>query len=357
MKVLRGAAFVAVAALLVACGAPGPKTRPASSSSSAPTSAKSEPAYCTHAVFALHAFSSASAVLGGACMILQTSNGGRSWSQVYSGSVYVSQFDFLTHKVGWALGGMGSNPNDAVLLRTEDGGQSWTRVSASGLSLLRRIDFASPMVGYGLINSTVVKTSNRGSVWTPIAAPKASYLCFTTPSDGWLADLGAFALYRTGDGGKSWALDRISQQSTGRWLDLSCPSSGVIWGIFQTGAGAGSSDEITAVSADNGTTWSTHRRIGDIQPLVAVSATTAYGLSENGAVTNGNYLASTMDGGARWTYDTLPFFLEGDNLSVANDVIWISTANMYLGGTSKKSIVVVGSSSSKWATVYHRSYP
>ena len=105
-------------------------------------------------------------ILFGLKTTVQTENGGREW-RIYktnqSGTTLRGLF-FINSKIGWAVGHQG------LVLQTNDG-QTWTRQRSFSKGMLRSVVFINKKVGY--------IAGNR--------------------------DENNFALWKTGDGGKTWA--------------------------------------------------------------------------------------------------------------------------------------------------------
>ncbi len=142
--------------------------------------------------------------------VYRTENGGRSWSQQLSATKWRSaawgqkgffgdQIAFVDAQDGWIfasqLPGAGSAPKE--LMRSRDGGAHWSMVADS-----------QALSGY-------------------IGTDQPTQMAFTTPEIGWIAastdatSPGATAyLYRTGDGGRTWAPVALPVPSTGpkQWI-------------------------------------------------------------------------------------------------------------------------------------------
>ena len=63
-------------------------------------------------------------------ILYATSNGGHHWTKIVPGTSFkhVTQLDFISSTVGWAIGGQGTGA--PFLLKTMDGGQTWTPITS-----------------------------------------------------------------------------------------------------------------------------------------------------------------------------------------------------------------------------------
>lgn len=96
-------------------------------------------------------------------LILKTTNGGSSWTQVYSGvpAVSFNDFHFIDNNLGYACG------NHGWIIKTTDGGQTWDYLSSSVLVHLLQIEFVSETKGFILTESAefFLETIDAGETW------------------------------------------------------------------------------------------------------------------------------------------------------------------------------------------------
>jgi Photosynthesis system II assembly factor YCF48 len=142
--------------------------------------------------------------------ILATTDGGARWQVQVRGRLGLTSLDFINGGDGWAVG-------PGRVLATTDGGAHWNTMPEP-CPLIDAVHFVSPSVGYAVAGGTatagqpvpatggvLLYTFDGGKAWLRLPAPAdVQSACFTDPVRGWLGARGR--LYRTVDGGKTWAL-------------------------------------------------------------------------------------------------------------------------------------------------------
>ncbi len=189
--------------------------------------------------------------------ILHTSNGGITWEEQYSfdnsvlGQVsfeYIEMFD-LNNGIALANDWNNSIP---MFLKTTDGGINWiqTTTEAIGISgdIWRPVDFVDVNTGYfyeSLINpQKLYKTSNSGITWEETNFDgQAHVLKFYDENIGIIVYWNK--IYRTIDGGESWALVDTTERGWGSDIEFDPNDPGKVWLL---------SDGLY-FSSDTGSTW------------------------------------------------------------------------------------------------------
>ncbi len=135
--------------------------------------------------------------------VLQTGDGGQTWSSIASGSTFgltALKFTDLLH--GWAVG-QGNG-----IVATLDGGQTWTQQNRdTSQPALRALDFADVNHGWAVDDGgKILATTDGGQTWnvqyqtaTTVALKSVS---FSDTEHGWVA--GARTVLMTTDGGQTW---------------------------------------------------------------------------------------------------------------------------------------------------------
>jgi photosystem II stability/assembly factor-like uncharacterized protein len=170
-------------------------------------------------------------------VLYRTVDDGVHWSNITPSATYgpigsIYAIDFLDADHAWVALSLASNP--LVIFRTVDGGRSWTPTFSDPcetVSLVRAppcgspvsIDFLTPDHGWALFSKprsrgTLLETNDGGRTWKVVSRTAFSgALHFVDPNVGWaVSDPSDFigeqpstpggTLYRTADGGRTWAL-------------------------------------------------------------------------------------------------------------------------------------------------------
>lgn len=159
--------------------------------------------------------------------ILYTENGGRSWKQKETDvTARLEEVVFIDDNTGWISG-----RNPYTILKTTDGGQNWTNISSGDWRSVRKLRFIDKENGLAIGDAAemfsttegIVSTTDGGATWTvnqEIFTFFISDIIFKDPDTGLFIsasygvtnyedgsyDVGWHDLvYKTTDGGKSWA--------------------------------------------------------------------------------------------------------------------------------------------------------
>jgi len=249
--------------------------------------------------------------------ILRTNNGGVTWYNVLpaSGRGY-----FPNASRGYVLSGN-------VLYRTTDGGATWTQtqVPFNG-GLIQFINDANGFVlngeGVGMNKEPIYlyQTSDGGATWTlkytndPLAANSnvsipfsgfKSGMTFRDTLRGWISGnspaVGFVYLYKTTDGGTTWALQNLTLPSgySSAFIDAGAPkffnaNDGVlpVWMTLDVGK----RDLFIYVTRDGGNTWTRstgYARQGWNADFISLTEGFTWNIS--------GFLQTTKNSGASWT--------------------------------------------------------
>ncbi len=174
-------------------------------------------------------------------VVLQTTDGGRSWRPLVSGSAADIHLIFFTDwNHGWMIGEIGGKESAKTLLFiTTNGGRTWTH---KPLPNILSLYFTDARNGWAVgKDATLLRTTDGGEQWStvpemetliglPVESSNYNFgfrdIFFLDPQQGWM--IGNFddhdrniigGLFATSDGGKSWKripLTMQTQYSSGR---------------------------------------------------------------------------------------------------------------------------------------------
>ncbi|CAM4440821.1 photosystem II stability/assembly factor-like uncharacterized protein [Paenibacillus endophyticus] len=188
--------------------------------------------------------------------LIGTSDAGSSWQSIYKGTWQFAQLDFISNTTGWALAKSAAGGTNA-LIQTTNGGSTFTKIPTGGIAL-ERIRFLDAKNGFGYTRAFAYRTANGGKTWTKIATPpNTRYAEFLNLKQGWALVVVpgfGYTLSRTTDGGSSWTtkLSVKSSEISGGALYV---SGSEVWARFNGGVGMSQQSYSLYASADNGSSW------------------------------------------------------------------------------------------------------
>jgi photosystem II stability/assembly factor-like uncharacterized protein len=143
--------------------------------------------------------------VGDSGKILNTTDGGKSWSIQQSGTlVTLRAVSFLSPSKGWVCGGSNS------IGMSTNGGATWTWDHPIGESLrtFMAMSFVDERTGWVVDNfGGILHTENGGSTWTPQASGTSwaiTSIQFLDAMEGWACATNRVVLHTT-NGGNNWA--------------------------------------------------------------------------------------------------------------------------------------------------------
>jgi photosystem II stability/assembly factor-like uncharacterized protein len=192
--------------------------------------------------------------------ILLTVDGGRTWRTTYIAPTTMDQalitnVQFVNHHDGWAL------VNRAEIIDTHNGGRSWSNLRR--LALLS-FDFVSSRDGWALTSDGgLLSTVDGGRTWTVVSSPLAASLCTTRTGEVWLGGVDG-DVYVSNLGG-SWQPSLLSSSVPDIHNSvvpnpaipapsLFCTATSV-WALYSYGEAAGSMPYALERTLDGGANW------------------------------------------------------------------------------------------------------
>jgi hypothetical protein len=188
--------------------------------------------------------------------VSSSSDGGKTWTTIFTGTDGIWGLDLLSADVGWVVG-------VTSLSRTTDGGSSWQQMGEPQGQFLVAVDFSSSGTGFGITTKgQLVSTTDGGSSWAPSGfTGSAGSFCFTSSQTGYVADQSG-NVFTTADGGADWGLSRETQVPSdlqpGIWVGLSCSPANVVQAVDVLDVAVNPPVEpyVVSESTDGGLTWS-----------------------------------------------------------------------------------------------------
>ncbi|HXX59991.1 MAG TPA: hypothetical protein VEI48_01725 [Candidatus Sulfotelmatobacter sp.] len=181
--------------------------------------------------------------------------------------------------------------------------------------------------GWAWTDQKLVVTSDGGASWSDLTAPggfagsrgDSLGVTFTDPRHGWIAfaetftaptdpGYGRIDIWRTTDGGASWAKSELPKAVINRFGEILPPvqfdflDAAHGFAFLSGDLAKGANDSDLFYTADGGRTWSVDRPTGG--GSVGIEGSIAFATPNDGVVVNadvGSGIAMTHDGGRTWT--------------------------------------------------------
>jgi photosystem II stability/assembly factor-like uncharacterized protein len=255
------------------------------------------------------------AIPSGNAMICKTTNGGSSWSTIYSlspvvipSSLTMMDIEFASSQVGFAVGGyLSMDDKPGIICKTTNGGSSWDTLS-HGLTDYRFYATCFMDVNNGfLLGDSIYKTTDGGNIWKGMTAPNSSSgyrkIQFLGSSVGYAIGNYTTLLVKTTDGGNNWS-------------DVTLPTSERTLNMFFINQDTGfvsCENGVLLKTNDGGTSWNQvtvpNVNGSDIQAVYFVSSSVGF------LGTYDSEIFKSFDGGNSWeiNYDlgTSPYLFMG----------------------------------------------
>jgi len=238
-------------------------------------------------------------------IVLKTTDAGLNWTLQNTGTTYgFACIQFVDENYGYASGGFaGGSQLNCKLIKTMNGGANWDNIDvapgkcAGGSWFISRdtgfVAYAESLYG----GSTIVKTTNGGSTWTPVYTGTGwiSYFHFIDSKNGY-ATVNGGKILKTTDGGNNWTTLDLGTNLWGSGIYFWDKNNGIVGGqsstsyIFKTGNGGSTWNPV--ISAD----MIFKIDFGDALNGMALS------VDKQGK----GYIVKSADAGLNWTTETTP---------------------------------------------------
>lgn len=215
--------------------------------------------------------------------LVKTTDGGATWNNYtipVSGNERIDAIFFTDIYIGYVAGQGGK------IYRTTDGGTSWT-VVYTGATEFKDIFFLSASLGFAVgSNGTILKTTN-GITWTPktsgvVSGGFITSVRFISPTVGFAtANNGAGTVLKTTDGGETWATAYTT--SPPRFLNDIAVTDNTIFIAGSQGA-FNPNENVLLTSTDNGNNWTAETLTGPqgISAISFLTGTSGFAVGFNG---------------------------------------------------------------------------
>ncbi len=255
-------------------------------------------------------------------VLLAHAGNSQTWEKIYTGYNYILkgiEFPGGQGQVGWAGGQSLTYMGDGIVIKTTNGGISWTQLWTGSQQGLEGISFPDMNTGYiGGWSGYFAKTTDGGLTWTPQNPGTDIYyytdVVFKDATHGVVTAQTntGIGVYSTSNGGTTWV---TGTGLTGVPYKL-CFVSGNTYFLVTNGGDI-------QKSTDGGLSWATVYAAGGLllgidfyNPLIGIAA------GEDGRI------IKTYDGGATWQQQVIAF-----GQPLWHDFAWASQDEVYACGT------------------------
>jgi photosystem II stability/assembly factor-like uncharacterized protein len=237
------------------------------------------------------------------------------WESQNSGvSVPLRGVYFLDSQTGIFTG------DNSTVLKTTNGGDVWTTQTLPVTGLFIEDAHIFDELNAIVVGDKVFKTTNGGAQWNEVTIPGSPALSgvhFVNSSLGFASSAGG-KIYITTDSGSNWT--QQTSNTTAFLTDISFANSTIGYAVGFGGT--------IVYTSDGGTNWNpaSTGTTNNLWGVFAVTPTLGYAVGGDGSALNGNILKTT-DGGANWNSSIV------DPNSLLTGIYFINPDTGYVSGT------------------------
>ena len=288
-------------------------------------------------------------VVGDAGTIVSTDDGGTSWLLLqHRDDFWLSDVQFISATEGWAVGGRGVEPYNALIQHTDDGGLTWTnqtnwagvvdtfRCSSIDTSWIHAVDMIDATTGYAVggkwttaTGGLIIKTADGGTTWTALNVISDTMFTPVEPGDpchpGQTLDT-VIVNRSTRFHGTSF-VDATTGYAVGMsGIIVKTTDGGDTWTWLNTQYFYTEFDDITAEPIDSALVSGGYL-FYDLTDVYFADASTGWAIGTADSV-DVNVVLYTTDGGTTWTRQNI-----GSGVDM-NDIAFSDAANGWIVGTA-----------------------
>ena len=262
--------------------------------------------------------------------LVHTTDGGKTWTQVYPDLRPTDDIAFVDNQHGFGLGQLS---NQSALLYTEDAGHTWKqKYDFSDKYRTAKLSFYDSKNGWvlatlkgGSNKVLILKTTDGGDTWETLDIPEVEpwstdFFKFFDADHGMMVTTKVNQIYRTEDGGKTWK-ESVQERLNGRYQYFFV-SNNEGWLTHTTFDQSTYAVDLSQLKKDE-STWESLGRVGSntySYGIYFISKDKGWMIVEESPFQGTFKLVVTYDGGKTWSSHQFPegfrLNLQGNNVPV-----------------------------------------
>jgi len=271
-----------------------------------------------HGFFCMYFKDDQNGWVGGASIIIHTTDGGKTWENQWEGGGRVQCMYFKNANDGFAAG------ESNFYIETHDGGKTWKNGQRFNSSKFEKIFFTDDKTGFMLTTNTVWRSTDGGKTWKdcgikkPMAARSDDLNGLVAVDAKHLIVVGGNEMmFTSDDGGATWVANNKSYFTGPRKEYCSIAFTDAKNGWISIGHADGDpASEIDALyTTDGGATWAP-KACFDGSPLLNMQFNGKHGWATRLSKPNSVYV--THDGGQTWNWSLVAVNTGKAQIGVAN---------------------------------------